>query len=148
MKYARRMLAGFYILISVFFFIPLSGCLRGDYRGENRGYVRGDNRGERHYYRDGRWYRRSLSGADILVSALVIGAFIESLPPSYTIVEVKGTPYYHDNRHYYRPRSDGGYVVVRPPAKVKHKSQGEKNEREERGGNWKNEERRGDSRRE
>ena len=146
MKYARRMLAGFYILISVFSFISLSGCLRGDYRGGNRGYIRGDNRGERHYYRDGRWYRRSLSGLDIVVSALVIGALIEALPPSHTTVEVEGTPYYHDDRYYYRQRPEGGYVVVPEPVKVQPRSKSNNDERQERGGNRNNEGNRGEDR--
>lgn len=148
MKYARRMLAGFYILISVFSFISLSGCLRGDYRGENRRYIRGDNRGDRHYYRDGRWYRHSSSGVDILVSALFIGALIEALPPSHTTVVVEGASYYHDDRHYYRQRPEGGYVVVPAPKKVQNKSQSnkdKKDERGDRGGNRNNEENRGES---
>ena len=138
MKNARRVLAGFCILISVFSFFSLSGCERGYYRGGNRGYVRGDNRGGRHYYRDGRWYRRSLSGADIIVSALVIGALIEALPPSHTIVEVEGAQYYHDDRYYYKQRPEGDYVVV-PPVKVKSRPQSNHGRRNE--GN------RGDSRR-
>ncbi len=115
MKNARRMLAGFCILISGFSFFSLSGCEGGYYRGGNRGYVREDNRGDRHYYRDGRWYRRSSSGTDIIVSSLVIGAFIDSLPPSHTIVEAEGTSYYHDDRYYYKQRPEGGYVVVPAP---------------------------------
>jgi hypothetical protein len=148
MKYARGMLAGFYILISVFSFISLSGCLRGDYRGGNRGYIRGgnrgDDRGERHYYRDGRWYRRGLSGLDIVVSALAIGAFIDSLPPRHTTVVVEGTPYYHDDRYYYRRASNGGYVVVPVPVIVQPQSQSNNDERGEKGGKH-NEENRGES---
>ena len=120
MKYARGMLAGFYILISVFSFISLIGCERGYYRGENREY---DNRGYRHYYRDGRWYQRDSMGHDIAVSSLAIGALIDALPPSHTTVVVESTPYYHDDRYYYRQLPEGGYVVVSAPVIVQPQSQ-------------------------
>ena len=144
MKNARRMLAGFYILISVFSFFSLSGCEGGYYRGGNRGYSGGDIRGDRHYYRDGRWYRRGPSGVDIVVSALVIGAFIESLPPRHTTVVVENTQYYHDDNYYYRHRSEGGYVVVQAPVKVKPQSQRNNDERQERGSNSRNEKNQGE----
>jgi hypothetical protein len=92
---------------------------RGNFRGGDRGYSRFDDRdyhrGSRHYYRDGRWYRHGWFGFGILVSALAIGALIESLPPRHTTVVVEGTPYYHDDNYYYRPLSQGGYVVVPQP---------------------------------
>ena len=131
MKNARRILAGFYILISVFSFISLSGCLVGDYRGGNRGYNRGGYGEERHYYRDGRWYRRGPSGADIVISALFAGAFIESLPPRHTTIVVENTSYYHDDRYYYKRRPQGGYVVVPEPARGKSEPRG----RQEKGDN-------------
>ena len=88
--------------------------------GDNRGYNGGDNSnmgraGERHYYRDGKWYRHGSNGNDVAVADLVIGAIAESLPPQHTTVIVQGAPYYYDNHHYYQQRSDGGYVVVQPP---------------------------------
>ena len=148
MKYARRMLAGFYILISVFSFISLSGCLRGDYRGGNRGYIRVDNRGynrgDRHYYRDGRWYKHDSMGHDIVVVALAIGALIDALPPRHTTVVVEGNPYYHDDRYYYRQYPNGGYVVVPAPVIVQPQSQSNRDERGEKGGKH-NEENRGES---
>ena len=95
---------------------------RGDDRGGNRGgdngYSRADNRGERHYYRDGKWYRSGWFGFGIVVSTLSIGAFIDSLPPRHTTVVVEGTPYYHDDRYYYREIPQGGYVVVPAPVMV------------------------------
>ena len=72
--------------------------------------------GERHYYRDGSWYRHGWFGFDIAVSALAIGAIIDSLPPRYTTVVVAGIPYYYYDHYYYRPYPYGGYVVVQPPA--------------------------------
>jgi hypothetical protein len=145
MKNARWMLAGFSVLITVLSFTSLSGCLVGDYRGD----YRGDNRGERHYYRDGSWYRHSLSGPDIIVSALFIGALIESLPPRHTTVVIEGNSYYHDDSHYYKRSPRGGYVVVQEPAKVQHKSKsykGKNDGREERGGDTYNEDNRGEHR--
>ena len=75
---------------------------------------RGDDRG-RHYYRDGSWYRHGWLGFDIAVSALAIGALIDSLPPRHTTVVVAGTPYYYYNNYYYQSYPYGGYVVVPPP---------------------------------
>ena len=143
MKYANRTLVGFYILISVFSFFSLGGCVLGDYREGNRGYSRGDNRGERHYYRDGRWYRRDVSGLEFVVSALAIGAFIESLPPSHTTVIVEGSPYYHDDRYYYRQSPHGGYVVVPEPV-IQHQSESNRDERGKKDDNRHNEGNRGE----
>ena len=72
--------------------------------------------GGRNYYRDGGWYRHGWLGFDIAVSALAIGALIDSLPPRYTTVVVAGSPYYYYNGYYYQPYPYGGYVVVPPPA--------------------------------
>ena len=90
------------------------GGNRGNDRADNRGY----NRGDSHYYRDGRWYKHGWFGFDILVSALAIGALIDALPPRHTTVVVQGTPYYYGDNHYYRQSTDGGYMVVSPPAFV------------------------------
>ena len=71
----------------------------------------------RHYYRDGRWYRHGWLGLDIAVTALTIGALIDSLPPRYNTVVVGGVPYYYYDNAYYRPYP-GGYVVVPAPVMV------------------------------
>ena len=71
--------------------------------------------GDRHYYRDGRWYRHGWLGLDIAVSALTIGALVDSLPPRYETVVVGGVPYYYYDNVYCRPYPYGGYVVVQPP---------------------------------
>ncbi len=74
-----------------------------------------DNHEERHYYRDGGWYRHDEGGHDVSVADLVVGAIADSLPPQHTTVVYQNTPYYYDNHHYYRQRSEGGYVVVEEP---------------------------------
>jgi hypothetical protein len=71
--------------------------------------------GDKHYYRDGKWYRHGWLGFDIAVSALTIGALIDSLPPRHTTIVVAGTPYYYYSNYYYQPYPYGGYVVVPPP---------------------------------
>ena len=71
--------------------------------------------GGRHYYRGGRWYRHGWLGFDIAVSALAVGALIDSLPPRCTTVVVGSVPYYYYDNSYYRPYPYGGYVVVPPP---------------------------------
>ena len=129
MKNARGMLVGCYILIPLFLFLCLVGC--------ERGYYRGDNRGDRHYYRDGRWYQRDSAGHEFVVAALAIGAIIDSLPPSHSIVVVENTPYYHDDNYYYRQHPNGGYVVVPAPAQINYNNRGA------RGDNSRNEVNRG-----
>lgn len=71
--------------------------------------------GAKHYYNNGHWYRHGWFGLDVAVSALAIGALIDSLPPRTTNVVVEGTPYYYCDNYYYRPSPYGGYVVVQPP---------------------------------
>ena len=115
MKYARQMLGVFYILISVFTFISLGGCEVGYGRGGNRGYIRGDNRADRHYYRDGRWYKHDDRGNEVSVADIVLGAIADVLPPQHQTIVVQNTPYYYDNSHYYRQRPEGGYIVVAAP---------------------------------
>ncbi|MCX5678692.1 MAG: hypothetical protein NTY76_06250 [Candidatus Omnitrophica bacterium] len=77
-------------------------------------FARDGGRDGGHYYRDGTWYRHGLLGFDIAVSALAIGALVDSLPPRHTTVIVGGVPYYYYDNYYYRPYP-GGYVVVPPP---------------------------------
>ena len=84
-------------------------------RGDNRGDSRGDNRGERHYYRDGRWYKHDDRGNEVSVADIVLGAIADVLPPQHQTIVVQNTPYYYDNSHYYRQLPEGGYVVVEDP---------------------------------
>ena len=88
------------------------GSRPGGGPGES-GHERGDE--NRHYYRNGSWYRHGWFGFDIAVSALAIGALIDSLPPRYNTVVIAGTPYYYSDNYYYQPYPYGGYVVVPPP---------------------------------
>jgi hypothetical protein len=101
------------------------------------------NGGERHYYRDGRWYKHDSRGHEITVAALAIGALIESLPPQHTTVVIQGTSYYHDDRYYYRQAPRGGYTVVAPPERVQPRPRNNRDERGGRGDNGHNEENRG-----
>ena len=106
------------ILLMLTLFCPAAfaqGHDRGGNRGNSRVVYRGDNRGDRYYYRDGGWYKPGWFGFGILVSALAIGALIDSLPPQHTTVVVQGTPYYYSDNYYYRQAPNGGYVVVAPP---------------------------------
>ena len=146
MKNARRMLAGFYILVFVLSFLSLGGCEPGHYRRGNRVDNREYNRGDRYYYREGRWYQHDSLGHEIAVAALAIGALIEALPPEHTTVVVEGAPYYHDGTHYYRQAPQGGYVVVQAPVIVQSHPQTNHDERGDRGGNSHNEGNRGKDR--
>ena len=86
-----------------------------DHRRDNRGDNGNYNGGERHYYRDGRWYKHDSTGNEIADDILAIGALVESLPPQHTTVVIQNTPYYYDNSHYYQRRPDNTYIVVEPP---------------------------------
>ena len=91
--------------------LPCSDAFAQHRGGGGRGW----SGGGRHYYSGGSWYRHGWLGFDIAVSALAIGALIDSLPPRHTTVVVAGTPYYYSDNYYYRPYPYGGYVVVPPP---------------------------------
>lgn len=94
------------------------GGNRGGNRVDNRNDNRGYNGGDRHYYRDGNYYKRGWFGLGAVVAALAVGAYLESLPPKHTVVVVQGNKYYHDDRYYYRQLPDGGYAVVATPVIV------------------------------
>ena len=90
------------------------GNMRKDDHKDNRDVHQNDSR-SRYHYRDGRWYSRGWFGWEFAVSALAIGAFVESLPPSRSVVIVDNNTYYYDNTRYYRQLPDGAYVVVQAP---------------------------------
>jgi hypothetical protein len=130
LKQVLRLRVVLVILLMLTLFCPgafARGDDKGGNKGGNKGYSRSDNRGynrgDRHYYRNGRWYRRGWFGFEFVVSVLAIGAFIDSLPPRHTTVVVESTPYYHDDRYYYRQLPEGGYVVVPAPVIVQPQSQ-------------------------
>ena len=111
LKQIVRLRIGLVLLLGIPLFCSGAFAMGNNYREDNRG----GNRGDRHYYRDGRWYRHDSTGREIAVTALAIGALVESLPPQHTTVVVQGAPYYYDNSHYYQQSRDGSFVVVRPP---------------------------------
>ena len=123
LKQIIRLKIGLVLLFGIALLCPSASAMARDYEGDSRGDHknddrndnRRDNRGERHYYRDGRWYKHDSAGHEIAVAALAIGALIESLPPQHTTVIVQNTPYYYDNTRYYQQMPDGTLVVVPPP---------------------------------
>ena len=92
---------------------------RADIHSDNRGSSQRDNRqvnrGSRYPYRDGRWYSRGWFGWEFAVSALAIGALVETLPPNHSVIVAGNTSYYYDNTRYYRQLPDSTYVVVPTP---------------------------------
>ena len=103
--------------------------------GGNRGYHGED----RHYYRDGKWYKHDARGNEVFVSFLAPGVFIEALPPQHTTVVIEGASYYHDDSHYYQQSPRGGYVVVAPPVIIQPRSQNNDNGRGSKDNNSHNE---------
>ena len=82
---------------------------------DNSGNVTSQSTVVKHYYRDGRWYRRDTTGNETSVLDVVVGALVGALPPQSTTVVYQDTPYYYDNRHYYKQLPNGDYVVVEAP---------------------------------
>ena len=95
---------------------PVAFASGNDYgRSDRRDNRNNYNGGERHYYRDGRWYKRDQQGHEVSVADIVIGAIAEALPPQHKTIVVQNTQYYYDNSHYYQRRPDNTYIVVDPP---------------------------------
>ena len=119
LKKIGRLKVGLVLLMGALLFCSSAFAMAQDYgrdnRRDDRNDNRRDNRGERHYYRDGRWYKHASTGQDIVVAALAVGALVESLPPQHTTVVVQNNPYIYDNEHYFRQLPDGTFVVVEPP---------------------------------
>jgi hypothetical protein len=119
LKQIVRWKVGLVLLLGIPLFCSSAFAMAQDYgrdnKGDHRGNDRKDNRGERHYYRDGRWYKHDSLGHEIAVTALAVGALVEALPPQHTTVIVQNTPYYYDNTRYYQQLPDGTLVVVPPP---------------------------------
>ena len=99
------------LILALALALPCQDAFAQRHGGGGRGW----DGGSRHYYNNGGWYRHGWFGFDIAVSALAIGALIDSLPPRSTTVVVAGTPYYYYDNYYYKPYPYGGYVVVPPP---------------------------------
>ena len=112
LKQIVRLRVGLVILLGGSLLLCSSAFAMGDTYG---GHKRGDNRGERHYYRDGRWYKRDQGGHEVTVADIVLGAIAESIPPQHETIVIQNAPYYYDNSHYYQRRPDNTYIVVVPP---------------------------------
>lgn len=82
---------------------------------QERGNVQRNGHGSQHYYNNGRWYRRGWFGWGVPVPVLSSGVYIDSLPPSYTLVVVGGNTYYHGDNTYFSQLPAGGFAVVSPP---------------------------------
>ena len=117
LKHIMRLRVALVLLFGSLLFCSAVFAMGNDYRnrGDNRGDSRNYSNGERHYYRDGRWYRRDSRGNEVSVADIVLGAIADSLPPQHETVIIQNTPYYYDHSHYYRQIPQGGYVVVEPP---------------------------------
>jgi hypothetical protein len=88
----------------------------GDIKKDTTRDVTRDVRSHRHYYHNGRWYRKGWFGFGIAVPALSVGAFVDFLPATYTGVAVQGRVYYYGDNTYFMPLPEGGYLVVAPPS--------------------------------
>ena len=110
----KKQILKFQVLIVLYLVLALA-CSDAYARGGHHGG--GGHYGGRgwNYYDDGRWYQHGWFWADTVVTALAIGALVESLPPRYNTVVYTGVPYYYADGYYYRPYDYGGYVVVAPP---------------------------------
>lgn len=85
--------------------------------GVPRGAYRVHHRGEDFWYHGGEWYRRR--GRLSIVVAAPIGAFVPVLPPFYSTVWWRGTPYYYaDDTYYLWDSRARQYEVVEPPVGI------------------------------
>ncbi len=87
--------------------------------------------GERYSFQGGTWYRwrgegyRSGGGAWVVVDA-PLGMFVPLLPPYYTTIWWRGTPYYYANETWYvsDPARNEYRVVAAPPGRSTALSRG------------------------
>ena len=115
LKQIVRLRVGLVLLLGSLLLCSGAFAMGNNYGGPNRGDNRNYNGGERHYYRDGRWYKHDDRGNEVSVADIVVGAIAEALPPQHETVVIQNTQYYHDGSHYYREAPGGGYIVVEPP---------------------------------
>jgi hypothetical protein len=97
-------------------FCAASAFAQGYQDGHNGAQVRSNvqraGHGSQHYYNNGRWYRRGWFGWGTPVPVLSAGVLIDSLPPSYSVVVVRGNTYYYGDNTYFRQLPEGGFAVV------------------------------------
>ncbi len=119
LKQIVRLRAGLVLILGILLFCSGAFAMGQRYERGNGRDNRGDNgmnrNEERHFYRDGRWYKHDSRGNDIVVDTIYVGARVESLPPQHTTIVIQGDPYYYDNARYYKQLPDGNFVVVKPP---------------------------------
>ena len=115
LKLIVRLRVALVLLLGSLLLCSCAFAMGNNYGGPNRGDNRNYNGGERHYYRDGRWYKHDNQGHEVSVADIVVGAIAEALPPQHQTVIIQNTPYYYDNSHYYQRRPDNTYIVVEPP---------------------------------
>jgi len=87
------------------------GFVSSDSFARDRGHP--NDRGH-YYYRGGHWYKSGSFWGRSIVSGLIAGAIVASLPPRTRTVYVSNDPYYYDGVYYFRSCPDG-YTVVEPP---------------------------------
>ena len=114
LKKVSRLMAVVVLISGLVFALPCRDAFAEGHGGGGHGGG-GWGGGGRHYYNNGGWYRHGWFGFDVAVSALALGAIIDSLPPRCSTVVVGGVPYYYYGNYYYQPYPYGGYVVVPPP---------------------------------
>ena len=71
-----------------------------------------------HGYYGGVYYNNGPSVAAVVATAIVVGAIVNSLPPSCTTIMTNGITYHNCGGAYYQPRYQGSsvtYVVVSHP---------------------------------
>jgi hypothetical protein len=106
----------FVLLFGAFLFCSGPLVLADDHGPGGENVSHHANRHSDHYYRNGRWYHHGWFGFDRPVPVLSTGIYVNTLPPAYAPVVIQGTTYYYGDNTYFTQSSDGGYVVVSPPA--------------------------------
>jgi len=98
----RFLVAGLLSLMLIF--------VSSDLFAKDRGH---SNDRSHYYYRQNHWYKSGSFWERTIVSGLVAGAIVASLPPRTRTVYVSNSPYYYDGVYYFRSCPEG-YVVVEP----------------------------------
>lgn len=104
----RRIARNKFMVVSLLFLMLV--FISSDSFASDRGHY--NDRGH-YYYRGNHWYRSGSFWGRTIVSGLIAGAIVASLPPRTRTVYVSNAPYYYDGVYYFRP-CPGGYVVVEP----------------------------------
>ncbi|MFH1355143.1 MAG: DUF6515 family protein [Candidatus Omnitrophota bacterium] len=115
------------IVFCLLFALPCSEAFaRSQVRSKGRDRVRQEVvvvKQRKYHYRDGKFYRPSWFGLNIVLRTPPIGAVVTFVPAGHRKIILGGVTYYHYNSIYYKT-CPSGYMVVSAP-EIKHKS-GEK----------------------